>query len=97
MYRASTAGIEKYLPTLLSADQIRSDGLKPSVPLKHQQLRYGASWPLYFDVPLDLLITSILVQRCMIISAALNSGPYYDLESGRGLDHETANDGGGGP
>jgi hypothetical protein len=97
IYRASTAGIENILPTLLS---LLSNGLQPSVPLKHHQLRlkwiYGASWPLYFDAPLDFLSTSILVQHCIIITASLNSGENSDLESGRGLDNETAGDGGGG-
>jgi hypothetical protein len=55
-----------------------------------------ASWPLYFDVSLDLLITSILVQLCIILTASLNSGANSDVESGRGLDNETAGDGGGG-
>jgi hypothetical protein len=65
IYRAATAGIENSLPILLS------EGSQPSGPLKHQLLRlkriYGASWPLYFDVALDLLITSILVQLRMLL------------------------------
>jgi hypothetical protein len=67
------------------------------VPLKHQQIRlelmYGASWPLYFDFPPDLLISTITVQLCIIITASLNSGTNSDPDSGRGLDSETASDG----
>jgi hypothetical protein len=54
---------------------------------------YGASWPLYFDFPPDLLISTITVQLCMIITASLHSGTNSDLESGRGMDSETASDG----
>jgi hypothetical protein len=53
----------------------------------------GASWPLYFDVPFDLLIKTMLVQLFMIITASLDSGETSDVESGRGLDSETASDG----
>jgi hypothetical protein len=57
------------------------------------ELMYGASWPLYFDFPPDLLISTITVQLWMIITASLDSGTNCDLESGRGLDSETASDG----
>jgi hypothetical protein len=33
---------------------------------------YGASWPLYFDFPNDLLISTITVQLCMILTASLD-------------------------
>jgi hypothetical protein len=54
---------------------------------------YGASWPLYFDFPHDLLISTITVQLCMILTASLHSGTNSDLEPGRGMDSETASDG----
>jgi hypothetical protein len=67
------------------------------VPLKHQQIRlelmYGASWPLYFEFPPDLLISTITVQLFMILTAPLDSGTNSDPESGRGLDSEPASDG----
>jgi hypothetical protein len=67
------------------------------VPLKHQQIRlelmYGASWPLYFDFPPDLLISTITLQLFMILTAPLDSGTNSDLEPGRGMDSETASDG----
>ena len=82
IYRVAIAGIENSIPTLLS------DGVQPSWPLKHQQLRlkriYGASWPLYFDVSLYLLITSILVQFFMILSASLDSWEKSKLERAGG-------------
>jgi hypothetical protein len=54
---------------------------------------YGASWPLYFDFPPDLLISTITVQLCMILTASLHSGTNSDLELGRGMASETASDG----
>jgi hypothetical protein len=64
---------------------------------KHQQIRlelmYGASWPLYFDFHPDLLISTITVQLCMILTESLDSGTNSDLQLGRGLDNETVNDG----
>jgi hypothetical protein len=54
---------------------------------------YGASWPLYFDVPRDLLITTILVELSMILSTSLDSAENSDLESCLGMDSETASDG----
>jgi hypothetical protein len=57
---------------------------------------YGASWPLYFDFPPDLLISTIKVLLCMILTASLDSETNSDPESGRGLDSETASDGGSG-
>jgi hypothetical protein len=67
------------------------------MPLNYQQIRlklmYGASWPLYFDFPPDLLISTITVQLCMILTEKLDSGTNSDLEPGRGMDSETASDG----
>jgi hypothetical protein len=54
---------------------------------------YGASWPLYFDFPPGLLISTITVQLCIILTTSLNSGTNSDLELGRGLDSETTSDG----
>jgi hypothetical protein len=54
---------------------------------------YGASWPLYFDFPPDLLISTITVNLCMILTSSLDSGTNSDLQSVRGLDSETASDG----
>jgi hypothetical protein len=54
---------------------------------------YGASWPLYFDFPPDLLISNIKVQLCMVLTSSLDSGNNSDPESGRGLVSETASDG----
>jgi hypothetical protein len=54
---------------------------------------YGASWPLYFDFPPDLLISNITVQLSMNLTAPLDSGTNYDPEPGRGMDSETASDG----
>jgi hypothetical protein len=53
----------------------------------------GASWPLYFDVPPDLLISTITVQLCMILTTSVDSGANSVQESGRGLDSETASEG----
>jgi hypothetical protein len=90
-YNSSTVGVENTLSTLLT------DALKPPVPLKHHQIRlelmYGASWPLYFDFPPDLLISTLTVQLCKILTALLHSGTNSDLESGRVMDSETASDG----
>jgi hypothetical protein len=49
-----------------------------------------------FDVPLDSLITSILVRLCIILSGSLDSGKPSDLESGQGIGSETTRDCGGG-
>jgi hypothetical protein len=49
--------------------------------------------PLYFDVPSNLLISTITVQLCMIPTAPLDSRTNSDLEPGRGMDSETASDG----
>jgi hypothetical protein len=54
---------------------------------------FRASWPLYFDFPPDLLISTITVQLCMILIASFHSGANSDPESGQGLDSETASDG----
>jgi hypothetical protein len=54
---------------------------------------YGATWPLYIDVHPDLLISSITIQLCMILTASFDSGANSDSEPGRGLDSETASDG----
>jgi hypothetical protein len=42
---------------------------------------------------LILLISTITVQLCTIITASLDSGPNSDPESGQGLDSEAASDG----
>jgi hypothetical protein len=83
--------MENSLPTLLE------DALEPPVPLTHIQLllelMYGASWPLYFTVSPDLMISTIVVQLGMILASLLDSGANSNLESGRGLHSETARDG----
>jgi hypothetical protein len=47
----------------------------------------------FFDVHLYLLIGTMPVQLCMILTASLDLGENYDFESGPGLDSETASDG----
>jgi hypothetical protein len=70
--------MEISLPTLLE------DALEPPVPLTHKQLllelMYGASWPLYFTVSPDLMISTIVVQLGMILASLLDSGANSDLE-----------------
>jgi hypothetical protein len=70
--------MEISLPTLLE------DALEPPVPLTHKQLQlelmYGASWPLYFTVSPDLMISTIVVQLGMILASLLDSGANSDIE-----------------